>query len=87
MCIHTLIFSFELQCHTNLNLSYRRVVVLLGTSDDFSLHFFLKPSESTELRNQELIANSSLQDRNRFNKTFRFSENSKGKIASIYATR
>ena len=37
-----------------LLLTYRRVVVRLGTSDDFSLRFFSKPSEPTELQNQEV---------------------------------
>ena len=37
--------------------TYRRVVVRLGTNDGFSLRFFSKPSEPTELRNQELIEN------------------------------
>ena len=42
------------------SLTYRRVVVPLRTSEDFSLRFFSKPSESTELQNQELIENSLL---------------------------
>ena len=36
-------------------LTYRRVVVRLGTSDDFSLRFYSKPSEPTELKKQETI--------------------------------
>ena len=39
-------------------LTYRRVVVRLGTIDDFSLRFFSKPGEPTELQNQKLIENS-----------------------------
>ena len=35
-------------------LTFRRIVVRLGTSVDFSLRFFSKPSEPTELQNQEL---------------------------------
>ena len=38
-------------------LTYRRVVVRLATSDDFSFRFFSKPSEPG-LQNQELIENS-----------------------------
>ena len=38
-------------------LTYRRVVVRLGTSDDFP-SVFSKPSEPTELQNQKLIENS-----------------------------
>ena len=39
------------------SLTYRRVVVRSGTSDDFSLRFFSKPSEPTKIKNQELIDN------------------------------
>ena len=39
-------------------LTYRRVVVRSGTSDDFSLCFFSKPSEPTELQNKVQIENS-----------------------------
>ena len=42
----------------NFMLTYRRVVVRLGTSHDFSLRSFSKPNEPTELQNQELIKNS-----------------------------
>ena len=38
-------------------LTYRRVVVRSGTSDDFSLRLILKPSEPFELGNKELIKN------------------------------
>ena len=41
-------------------LTYRRVVVRSGTRDDFSLRFFSKRSEPTELQNKELIENSHL---------------------------
>ena len=41
-------------------LTYRRVVVRLRTSDDFSLRFFRKPSEPTELQNQEPIESPQL---------------------------
>ena len=37
------------------NLTYRRVVVRFGTSDDLTLRFFSNPGEPTELQNQELI--------------------------------
>ena len=43
---------------TLFDLTYGRVVVHLGTSDEFSLRFFSKPSEPTELQNQELTENS-----------------------------
>ena len=34
----------------SIRLTYRRVVVRLGTSDNFSLRFFSKPSEPTKLQ-------------------------------------
>ena len=40
------------------DLTYRREVVRLETSDDFFLRFFSKPSEPTKLQKQELIENS-----------------------------
>ena len=54
----------SLSVHVSLPGDYTKVkinlsaVVSLGTSDDFSLRFFSKPGESTELQNQELIENS-----------------------------
>ena len=44
----------------NRLLTFRRVVVPLGTSDEFSLRFFSKPSVPNELQNQELIENFQL---------------------------
>ena len=41
-------------------LIYQRVMVRSGISDDFFIRFFSKPSEPTELQNQELIENSEL---------------------------
>ena len=51
----------EYKGHKGVNfeyLTYQRVVVRLGTGDDFSLRFFSKPRDRTELQNQELIENS-----------------------------
>ena len=51
--------KFGIDTEANLEfLTYRRVVVHFRTSDDFSLHFFSKPSEPTELQKQKVIENS-----------------------------
>ena len=50
-------FNSQARLRNFADLTYRRVVVRLGTSVDFSFRFFSKPSEPTELQSQELIEN------------------------------
>ena len=62
LCLFTIVSSCSVGFYgfyhlAYVALTYRRVVVGLWISDDFPFAFSSKPSDPTELQNQELIEN------------------------------